>query len=264
MVREVARSASQNKPAVKTTKTPPAIENQNQNDQQNQGQQGQPYQNHGAERGNGQGHGERQYDNRNGRNYDNRGGQDRSYQDRNPQDRHQERGYQGHGQPGAGQPGNGQSGNGYDRNAVHRGEGERAGQDRGGAYERGQSNERQGQHDRAPREPFRDQPRDYDNRPRGPRPPRPMAEARPPLPEEPVNGLPAFITAPTRVVAEPAEIETVEQPALRAEAGDEAVHLRPRRRRRPKPEFAEKADFDGEARQEPHGEASTASDTAED
>ena len=125
------------------------------------------------------------------------------------------------------------------------------------------------QHERAPR--------DFDNRPRG-RGPRAFrdngegrqpearhSEARQPAADEPVNGLPAFITAPTRVqpdAGEPAAHDTTVRDDLprtdgtrngtsgdvtsgeatlseaTAHEGDAGFHLRPRRRRRSKAEFA--------------------------
>ncbi len=108
--------------------------------------------------------------------------------------------------------------------------------------------------------PFQDRPRDYDNRPRG-RGPRPFRdagemrqpEARQPMLDEPVNGLPAFITAPTRVQPDPVASEPPAEaldptgaPSSNGgaahEGGEEpAFHLRPRRRRRSKAEFAAEA-----------------------
>ncbi len=67
------------------------------------------------------------------------------------------------------------------------------------------------------------------------------------------SGLPAFITAPTRTVPESVPSEPQAQPdvvvtEVSAEATDESnLHLRPRRRRRPKSEFAA---GDSEGRQE--------------
>lgn len=106
-------------------------------------------------------------------------------------------------------------------------------------------------------------PRDYDNRNfrnnRGPRDFREGGqprEPRQPVVDEPSNGLPAFITAPTRippenVAAEP--VAAVPEPVgagPEASSGDDAgFHLRPRRRRRPKTEFGN-GDGEGEGRQE--------------
>ena len=115
--------------------------------------------------------------------------------------------------------------------------------------------------------------RDYDNRnfrkrddrPRDGQQPRDLRdqqrETRQPVPDEqPSVGLPAFITAPTRVqVPDAAEAE---QPAIAAvvtpetapETGDEAsFHMRPRRRRRPKSEFAVAEAADGRAEAAPGG-----------
>ena len=94
---------------------------------------------------------------------------------------------------------------------------------------------------------IRDRPRDYDNRGfrnnRGPRETRDnqAREPRQPAPEEPTNGLPAFITAPTRLPVEAGAAQPVDhvgETVTSPEAGDDAFHLRPRRRRRPKAEFA--------------------------
>ena len=140
--------------------------------------------------------------------------------------------------------------------------------------------ERQPQHERpgpAERPSLDRPPRDYDNRARGrgPRPFRDAGEARQPdirqsearqsdtrqpMMEEPVNGLPAFITAPVRTQPDPVASEPPQAPdATRAAASngvvphengqeggqdggeDAGYHLRPRRRRRSKAEFAAEA-----------------------
>ncbi len=144
------------------------------------------------------------------------------------------------------------------------GRGERNGyQDRNQQRDRGfnqdrppQQQDRPGQQDRTLQDRAQDRPydqrapRDYDNRSfRGNRAPREngresgMArEPREPAIDEPANGLPAFITAPTRVPTEgsnetePAMVETA---PVGDTAEDAGFHLRPRRRRRPKPDPVE-------------------------
>ncbi len=176
---------------------------------------------------------DRTYDNRNGRNdrgdrnaQQDRGQQDRNQQDRGQQDRGNGQGYQG----GNGQP------------QADRNQGDRP-------------------------------PRDYDNRNyrnnRGPRDFRDGQTPREPRQQPQVDetvggGLPAFITAPMRSnVPESAN----EQPPVEAEvpvhgaaeAGDEAgLHLRPRRRRRPKGEFAN--GDGGDSRPEPQEAGETTGD----
>ncbi len=185
----------------------------------------------------------RNYDNRNGRpttdrssyNRDQperppheRAGQDRPQQDRPQQDRPQQ-----------------------DRTPSDRPQSERQSQERSqperfaerASADRHGSDRPQG--DRAPR--------DFDNRNgRGNRAApihRDNGEARPPvLEEQPVNGLPAFITTPTRLQPEVVATDVAMQPSIPSDEGDEAnFHLRPRRRRRAKADFA----TDGEIRQEP-------------
>lgn len=106
-------------------------------------------------------------------------------------------------------------------------------------------------------------PRDYDNRNfrnnRGPRDfrdaPQPREPRQPQVVDEAVaGGLPAFITAPMR---NPVPDSTNEQPPVEVETHangavetDESQHMRPRRRRRPKGEFAT-AGEGGEGRPEP-------------
>lgn len=180
---------------------------------------------------------DRQYDNRRGsyqdRNQD-RGGQDRGAQDRGAQDR-----------------------NNQDRTSQDRGGYERAGQDRGNYERNGQ--DRNGQDrsaDRPPREydnrNFRNRNREFRDQPRDPREPRPAVV------EEPTNGLPAFITGPSgRPNSEDdPQPETSVAPTEATE--DTGAHMRPRRRRRPKPEFA-----DGESNHS-EGEDAPASDPVGD
>ncbi len=130
------------------------------------------------------------------------------------------------------------------------------------------------QQDRQPRDQDR-QPRDYDNRPRG-RGPRAFREngegrhsdarqteghqpePRQVVADEPNNGLPAFITAPTRVQPDPVASEPAAAPdgprakptppavasedaAPPSDGEDAGFLLRPRRRRRSKAEFAAQA-----------------------
>ncbi len=159
-------------------------------------------------------------------------------QDRNAQQ--QDRGGQ--------QDRNGQDRGNGDRNFQDRGGQDRSGQDRGGQDRGGQGQDR-GNANGGER-----QNRDYDNRnfrtrrderSREGQPVRDV-QPRPPVPDEqPVVGLPAFITAPTRVpVADAAEVEQpviaqAEAPAVAPETSeDPGFHMRPRRRRRPKPELA--------------------------
>lgn len=159
---------------------------------------------------------ERQFDNRRDRN---------GYQDRNAQ-------------PG----GQGERGERQDRpqqDRPHQAAQERGGQERGGQerHERGERHERQ--------------PREFDNRNfRGNRPPRDQQprEPRQPVVDETSNGLPAFITAPARVIAEPEPAPELPSPVGRGPEAEEdpGYHLRPRRRRRPKPE-----EFGGEADKAP-------------
>jgi len=183
---------------------------------------------------------ERSYDNRGGR-----GGQDRNGHERNGQERtdrgqgYQDRNSQGYQDRGSQDRGS-QDRNSQDRNNPERGGQERGGQERGG-QERGAQ---QGAQERPPR--------DYDNRGyrnnnRGPRDfreaPQPRETRQPQFDDQPNGGLPAFITAPTRTVTENAPSESQAEPEalpkdVAAEMGDETnLHLRPRRRRRPKSEF---------------------------
>ena len=169
---------------------------------------------------------DRSYDNRNGRGERN-GYQDRSYQNRNGQ----ERGGQERGQQERNGQDRGQDRPVYDRDANQDRNQDRGNQDRGAA-DRGNQ----------------DRPRDYDNRGfrnnRGPREMRDNNQAREPrqpVVEEPTNGLPAFITAPTRVPVEAVANQPaadVSDAVTSPETTDDAFHLRPRRRRRPKAEFA--------------------------
>ena len=171
-------------------------------------------------------HGERQerpqYDNRNARH-----GADRSVYNREQPDRPQ----QDRSQP--------------DRSHQDRSHQERPIQDRPQQeryVERGNA-DRPAQGDRPPR--------DFDNRGRGSRPPRPYrdnGEARQPVvDDQPINGLPAFITAPTRVPDVAASEPVTEAPDVPHEGEEAGFHLRPRRRRRAKAEFV----GEGEAHQEP-------------
>lgn len=127
-----------------------------------------------------------------------------------------------------------------------------------GSQDRAPQQERAPQQDRAPQErsqertpdrPYEQRPaRDYDNRGfrnRGPRENGATSrDQRQPTVEEPTNGLPAFITAPTRIPAdiaserepEPATIETAPSSEV---ADDPGFHLRPRRRRRPKADLVD-------------------------
>lgn len=172
--------------------------------------------------------------------------QDRQQQgDRQNYDRPQDRSYDNRSRAGS------QDRNGQDRNGPDRGHQDRA---------------NQGNQDRSAQErPVQDRgnqdrpPRDYDNRNfrnnRGPRDYRETGlprEAREPVAEEPANGLPAFITQATRVPTENAAVEPVADVNQASEsasetADDAGFHLRPRRRRRPKGEFA---DGEGEVQQE--------------
>lgn len=154
---------------------------------------------------------DRQYDNRNTRG----GYQDRSNQDRGNQERNG---------PANQQDRPNQDRNNQDRNNQDRGNQERGNQDR--------------------------PPRDYDNRnfrsSRGPRDFRENGQpgdARQAVVEEPANGLPAFITAPTRVqpesvASEPAAAHGTGAPAPETGDDEAGFHLRPRRRRRTKSDFA--------------------------
>ncbi len=183
---------------------------------------------------------DRTYDNRNGRNdrgdRNDRGQQDRGQPDRSQPDRNNVQGYQG--------------GQHYQGGNGHQG---------------GQNQNNQAQGDRPPR--------DYDNRNfrnnRGPRDYRdgqpPREPRQPQVDDAPAGGLPAFITGPMRTTVPESSNE---QPTVEAdvpvqaapEAGDEAgLHLRPRRRRRPKGEFAN-ASEGGEGRQEPQGAGETTGD----
>ena len=173
---------------------------------------------------------DRPYDNRNGR------GDRNAYPDRFQAngDRNQDR--------------NSQERPGQDRNGQDRSSQDRVAQDRV-AQDRPQQD--RPQQDR----PQQDRPaRDYDNRGarnRGPREfqPREPREPRQPVIEEaPANGLPAFITAPVRIpvetVVEPVEAKSV-SPVV--DQGDEVgFAMRPRRRRRPKAEFAGGDEAQGE------------------
>lgn len=159
---------------------------------------------------------ERQYDNRRDRNgYPDRNGPQGERQDRSQersQDRSQERAQQ-------------------DRPQQDRSQQDRSQQDR----------PHQGGPDRGER-----QPREYDNRNfRNNRPPReqPPREPRQPVVDETSNGLPAFITAPVRAIADSDAAPELPSPVGRGPEADEdpGFHLRPRRRRRPKPD-----DFGGE------------------
>ena len=147
--------------------------------------------------------------------------------------------------------------------------------DRGGYQDRGNGQGNQGnqggngQQNAGDRQSDRP-PRDYDNRNyrnnRGPRDyrgeaPQPREQRQPPV-EEPVGGgLPAFITGPTRTVPEaPSEQAAPETTAPTTQvAGDPGedtnLHMRPRRRRRPKGEFVAGGD-EGETRQEANEPAS--------
>ena len=166
---------------------------------------------------------DRTYDNRNGRN------------DRNDRGQQQDRGGNGQGGGQGYQGGNGQQG--------------------------GQQN--QGERP----------PRDYDSRnfrnSRGPRdfrdaPPREQ-QRQPQVDEAVAGGLPAFITAPMRSNVPDS---ATEQPPAEAdvpvhgapEAADESgQHMRPRRRRRPKSEFANPGEG-GDSRPEPHEAGETTGD----
>jgi len=174
-------------------------------------------------------------------NYDR--GQDRPYDNRN-----------GRGDRGGYQDRNGQS---YqDRPYAQGAQPERNGQDR---QARDQDRPQRDQ-ERQPRDQDRQQ-RDFDNRGyrnnRGPRDYRDNSqprEQRQPVVDEPASALPAFITGPTRLTAEstssepPVERETPISEAPATDGAEEAnLHLRPRRRRRPKSEFV---GGEGEARQE--------------
>ena len=193
--------------------------------------------------------------------------QDRHYNDRQQYDRN---GGRGHGD----RPFPGRDGNRDANREAAREPAERQSQPQAYAPERVTPSERPFQAERpSPDRPFQDrqprdqdrQPRDYDNRPRGrgPRPFRENGEGRPadtrqteghqPEPrqlvaDEPVNGLPAFITAPTRAQPDPVASEAVpDVPRAKltpAAASEDAAPpsdgegpgflLRPRRRRRPR------------------------------
>ena len=148
-------------------------------------------------------------------------------QDRPQQDRQQDRQYDNRNGRG--------DRNGYQDRYQNNGQDRQANQDRGtqngGNQER--SNQERNNQDRPAR--------DYDNRgPRNNRGPRDFQprEARQPVVDDAMpNGLPAFITAPVRVPTE--TVEPVTSVAPSTDQGDEAEFLlRPRRRRRPKAEFA--------------------------
>ena len=177
-----------------------------------------------------------------------RQGQDRQYQDRQYQDRqNQDRAYE----PRQAQTSDRQPSERpydprdrqYDNRRERQNYGERNNQDRSApAAGNGERAAQDGPPRTGPERP----PRDYDNR--GYRNNRNREfrenlprEPRQPALEEPTNGLPAFITAPTRVVVENEPQPVVQEAAAPTpETDDEsALHLRPRRRRRPKSEFAE-------------------------
>jgi hypothetical protein len=159
---------------------------------------------------------DRQFDNRRDRNnYQDRGNPDRAAQDRGAPDR-----------------------NAQDRHPQDRQGQDRQGQDRG-PQDNGPRNG-QDRSDRPPREfdnrGFRNRNRDFRDGST-----REVREPRAPALEEPVNGLPAFITAPTRTTIENDPQPVVQEASVPVtDATDEAAfHLRPRRRRRPKGDFGE-------------------------
>ena len=207
---------------------------------------------------------------------------DRSYNDRQP---YEARNNGQNGQAQSGQPPNGQVQNGHyadrpqqndnrprppyadrqDRNGQQQDRGghqdrnsqDRNAQDRGNQDRIGQERFPQGQDrsaDRGNANGGERQSRDYDNRnfrnrrDERSRDGQPVRDFQPRLPvpdEQPVVGLPAFITAPTRApVADVAEAEQpviaqAQPPATGPETSEDAgFHMRPRRRRRPKTEFA--------------------------
>lgn len=185
--------------------------------------------------------------------FDNRG---ERFEGRNPQgERQPQEGRQPY-EPRERQYDNRRDRNGYqDRNGQPGGQnerGERQGQDRAQPQERGHQDrpqqERQERGERPPREfdnrNFRNNrpPRDQQPRDQQPR------EPRQPVVDETSNGLPAFITAPARVIAESEPAPELPTPVGRGpeDAEEAAYHLRPRRRRRPKAE-----EFGGEADKAP-------------
>ena len=226
---------------------------------------------------------------------------ERAYNDRQPyESRHNGQAQNGQGQGGQAQ--NGQAQNGHygdrpqqndnrprppyadrqDRNAQQqdrnnvpdrgnqeRGSHERNGQERG--QERLQGQDRSA--DRGNANGGERQSRDYDNRnfrnrrddrSRDGQPVRDFQPRAPVPDEQPVVGLPAFITAPTRApVPDAAEAEQPviaqsQPPETAPETSEDAgFHMRPRRRRRPKPEFAgAEGGSEGTAAPAPGGEAS--------
>lgn len=185
------------------------------------------------------GHQPQPYESRQGRQYDRPQGGGHPYGDR-PQGERQERQYDNRGRGQYGdrpfQDRGGQDQSGQDRSQ------DRSGQERSGQHERGPQGERggerparegEGRNFRGNRRDFRDQPRE----PRGP------------VEDAPAAGLPAFITGPSRTTPgdepQPGPSEAVAVPG--EASGEDTFHLRPRRRRRPKQEFASEA---GEGRTE--------------
>ena len=180
------------------------------------------------------------YVDRNAQQQDRGGPSDRGSHERSGQDRQERTGQERTGQERTGQE---RSPQGQDRNGGNPAGGERQSRDYDNRNFRNRRDERS-RDGQQPRE-FRDQPRQ-------------------PVPDEqPSVGLPAFITAPTRVsVVETAEIEqpalaSIETPVTAPETGDEAsFHMRPRRRRRPKPEFAGAEDASDGGGSAPAGDGS--------
>ena len=167
---------------------------------------------------------------RNSQQQDRSGQQDRNGQDRGNQDR-------------GGQERNGPERNGPERNGPERNGQERSAQERSAqGQDRGNANGGERPNRDYDNRNFRNR---RDDRSRDGQPVRDF-QPRPPVPDEqPVVGLPAFITAPTRVAvpdaaeAEQPVVAQVEAPAVAPETGEDAgFHMRPRRRRRPKSELA--------------------------
>lgn len=136
-----------------------------------------------------------------------------------------------------------------------RGNPERNTQERNNQERNGQERNVQ---DRPPRDydnrGFRNRNREFRDQPREPR------EARQPELDESANGLPAFITGPSRP-----QLENEAQPEAPAETTpveateDSGQHMRPRRRRRPKAEFE-----GGEGRENDNRQDAPASDPVGD
>ena len=166
--------------------------------------------------------------------------QDRNFDNRNRNGSQERSGYPERSAPERSAP----ERNGLDRNGPYRND---AGQPREDRPPRDFDNRGYRNRNRDDRQSYREggQPRDSREhmQPREPREGNPPRDPRQPSAEEqPGTGLPAFITAPVRTLQDPPAIEPTNAAAAdegASDAPEEAgFHMRPRRRRRPKPDFS--------------------------